>query len=250
MLVLVLGAAVARAETAGATVNAYYPLAGGMRLQYLTRSSLDNRATLTWSVTHQRTTAGPEAAEVVWVKSLASRWRRGQPVQREEHYLREERGVFTPAEDDAESYGPRYLLPPEDDLVADAVWVYAGLRAIPFAFHLLGLVRNNDLPVPTSGRYHVLDVAPLATPAAEFQAACQVTGIERLTIPVLKPEPEDVLLRCRRFYVKGLGLVREDLEFLDMPRLGALTTELTGWENATPEGVRPAARVAKSTEGS
>lgn len=233
-----------------ATDHAYFPLEDGVRLSYVTRTTLKDDVALHWTLAHVKTSEGPADSERVVVKLLANRWAEGQPLQRQEQFLLDPRGLFTPELEDGEEtghYGPHPLLVSGKELEQeDEVWRYRGDRPLPFAIHLLGLVRNEDEPVATEGRYHVLELTPIETPAGRFENAVEVTAIEKVQMVLLRPEPEDVLLRSRRFYVRGLGLVHESLQFLDLPRLGSLVTQLTGYEGTKPEGQKPPAVVASA----
>ncbi len=234
-----------------ATPHAYWPYATGVRLRYETRTTLQTDAVLHWSAGFKQAVEGPPGGQVVTVRLSANRWAEGQPVARDEQYLIDPRGWFTPWEADGDQdYGPRPLLPSAGELGAvDTLWHYEGSRHLPFALHLLGLIRDADVPQPAGGSYHVLSVGPLVTAVGDFPQAVQVTGIERVPLRLLNPAPEIVVFRARRWYVPGLGLVREGLECLDLPRLGRLTTELVGYEGVRLERGAPAGAVTARAGG-
>jgi len=205
-----------------------------MLLRYRATTTLDDQAQLQWLLSHRKTIAGPAETQQVTVRLLAKGWQNGQPLEREETFLRDGRGVFAAPADDA-SFGPDVLLPSMTDLAEpDTVWSYDGPRALPFSLYLLGLGQRNPGDLPTYGLYHVLGHGPIETAAGSFADAIQVTAIEQVTMRLLGQEPEVVLFRARRFYVRDLGLVREQLSFLDYPRLGVLTTDLESYQGAQP----------------
>ena len=218
----------------GGPLNAYFPYRDGMRLNYTATTTLDETAKLQWFVTHLKTVDGPADTEKVTLRILARGWQDGQPLGREESFLCDDRGIFV-APEAGDGFGPDALLPGVNKLSRpDSVWSFDGTRQIPFALHLLGLGQRNPGMLPTSGLYHVLGHQPLETAAGSFADAVQVTAIEQVTMRLLGQEPEEVLFRARRFYVRDLGLVREQLSFLDYPRLGVLTTELDTYKGAAP----------------
>lgn len=240
-LACLVGAAVGPAAAA-ATPHLFFPARPELRLSYLTRSTLDENAAFRWQQALLDIKANEAGAEEVRLKLTAQRFINGAPLTRVDSYVREGRGIFTPVVSTGASgtYGPSPLLPDAAHLaIADHVWTYRGERPLPFGFWLLGLVRQNDRPLPTEGTYHVLNVGPIETPAGKFAEAVQVTGIEQVRMILLGDKPEDVLLRCRRFYVRDLGLVHETVNFCDLPRAGRLTTELTA--QAAPDEKAPAA---------
>ncbi|MCC7494404.1 MAG: hypothetical protein IT204_18750 [Fimbriimonadaceae bacterium] len=229
LLVMLLAPALRAADTP----HGYAPWQAGVVLRYQTRTSLQENALLPWSVSYLK--SEPAAGgHLVTLRAAAARLTPRGNLQRDEVWLLDPRGLFAPGGSDG-SWGPRYFLPPAAELqVADCVWQFEGRRALPFALHLLGLANGGDQPVATGGRYHVLRSAPLETAVGQLAGVLQVTCVERVAMRLLRPEPEPVLLRVRRFYAPGLGLVREWLEFLDFPRLGTLQTELVGYEGLPP----------------
>lgn len=245
-LLLLTGCLTVAAAQTTATPADYFPYRAGVRVRYQTRTTLSPNEVLTWETAFLRSSVSGEAERLV-LRSRGQGWQRVNPLEREERYLRERRGLFTP--DSANgveltSYGPLALLPPVMTLERlDEVWRYEGVRTLPFAFHLLGIIRNGDRPVLTSGRYHVLSQGPITTLAGEFEAV-QVSGVERVSMLLLAGEPEDILLRVRRYYVRGLGLACEQLQFLDLPRLGVLTTEVVAYDGLAPVPLPAAPKVA------
>ena len=220
-------------SAAWADVSPYLPFKAGARLTYRTTTSLDADARLQWETSLRRAEELDGGAERVVLRSAARFWVSGRPLEREETLVREPRGLFSGEANGA--YGPTPLLPAAPELErADAIWVYEGRRSLPFPLAVLNLLRHNDGPVRTTGRYHVLNLAPLETAAGRFGQAVQVTGVERVTMALRGEQPEDVMLRCRRWYVRGLGLAREVVEFAEYPSLGRLTTELVAYVGLTP----------------
>lgn len=229
-------AALGNASAEEAT-HAYFPTDAQMRLSYAARTTLDENAVLRWDVTLLRTAPLEGGARRVQFRVLASSWESGRPVGREELYVIDPRGVYTPAEDNTDAgYGPFALLPSADALARpDTVWHYIGRRPRPMALRLLGLLGRADTLAPTEGHYHVLSIGPLETAAGTFERAVQVAGVETLDVQLEPGRSMNVLLRCRRWYVAGIGLVGEDFAFLDFPAMGVTSTELTAYE-----GVREA----------
>lgn len=223
------------------TVHACFPYRDGMLLRYRATTTLDDQARLQWLLSLSKTAPGPAETEQVTLRTLAKGWQNGKPLEREETFLRDARGIFAAPRADA-SFGPDVLLPGMADLARpDTVWSFEGPRALPFALHLLGVGQRNLGELPTYGLYHVLAHGPLETAAGSFADAIQVTAIEQVAMRLLGQEPEIVLFRARRFYVRDLGLVREQLAFLDYPRLGVLTTELETYQGAAPQLAEDAA---------
>lgn len=157
-------------------------------------------------------------------------------VQRKDAFAVDRRGVYTflapvgeaGQADASGAYGPRPLLPTEAALThVDAVWRYEGWRPLPPAFQLFGLGIGPEGGLPTSGRYHVLKLEPVETPAGTFDAV-QVTGIESVReVPLPDGNTLSLMLRCRRWYAPGVGLVRELIELPQARQAGQLVTELS-----------------------
>ncbi len=144
-----------------------------MLLRYHATTTLDEQARLQWLLSHRKTVPGPAGTEQVTLRVLAKGWQNGQPLEREETFLRDARGVFAAPQPDA-TFGPEVLLPGPAALAADdAVWSYDGPRALPFAMHLLGLGNRNPGDLPTYGLYHVLGHGPLETGAGSFATRCR-----------------------------------------------------------------------------
>ncbi len=231
LVCLMAAATTVRSAAGAAAAHPFFPARPELRLSYLTRSTLDENAAFRFHQSLLDVKVNEAGAEEVRLKLTAQRFLNGAPMTRVESYVRERRGIFTPVVSlgPAGTYGPSPLLPDAAHLaVADHVWTYRGERPLPFGFWLLGLMRQNDRPLPTEATYHVLNVGPLETAAGKFDQAVQVTGVEQVRMVLLGEKPEEVLLRCRRFYVRDLGLVHETITFCDLPRAGRLTTELTG----------------------
>lgn len=227
-LILVFGI-VGRSTAEG---NAFFPAQVGMRLTYVTSNSKEPDKSLRWELSFRRTDSLAPDAERITLRALVNRLEtNGQPLTREEHYAAGQQGVFTFDPDSAEErYGPTPLLPgPEQLNRVDTVWRYRGFRPRPLALGLFGLLGAPETPVPTEGHYHVLAVAPLTTKAGTFKGAVQVTGIESFDVALDAEHSLNMLLRCRRWYVRGVGLVREQFEFLDFPVLGLTTTDLVAY---------------------
>jgi hypothetical protein len=225
----------------GADGRGYEPLGDGARRTYETTSSLSERVRFTYDVVHQKTAALPDGAERVVAHLQAANWVAGEAVERDEQWVREPRGVFTfNGKSDATAatdWGPTPLLPAAPELEqTDHVWHFDGERALPFALGMLGLLERNPAPVTTSGEFHTLEIGPVHTPAGDFPRAVQVSSIERAHMSLRADQMIDLLMRCRRWYVDGVGPVREVIEFPDFDTLGRLTTELTAYSGLTPVG--------------
>lgn len=232
---LMLVAVAAQAED---EVHRYYPLQPGARLTYLTTSTLAENVALAWELSYLRGSALADGGEQLQVRYYAMRGAGGKAALRHERLVREPRGVFTPrgAGAQTDGYGPWPLIPAVDRLERiDTVWRYEGQRHLPFAMLILDLTSPSDTPVATQGRYHVLNRQQLETRLGTFAGAVQVTGVERVEVTLRPGETLPLLLRCRRHYIAGLGLAREEIAFLDYPRLGQLTTELVSYTGIKPE---------------
>lgn len=219
--------------------HAWFPLAKGSRRSYVARSTLDPSAALHYEVTVLRATEAAEGGVRAVAKVLAHRWESGQPLYREEHYLADRRGVFMLSGADEAPAVACQVLPSESEVDRfETAWDYRGLRPRPMSLRLLGLQGQADTPSAAQGIYHVLSVGPLETEAAPFKRAVQVAGVEEVEAHLGGGRVVNVLLRMRRWYVRGVGLVREQYEFLDYPSMGITYTELTGYtglaEDLTP----------------
>ncbi|MBI2299965.1 MAG: hypothetical protein HYU66_13665 [Armatimonadetes bacterium] len=212
--------------------NDFYPARTGMRLTYVATSSLSVTDSLRWELSFQKSTEVPPDAAQITVRVSAGRLDpTGRPLTREERYVADQRGMYTLDPDVADAgYGPRPLLPAPDRLGSvDTVWSYKGFRWRPMALGLFNMLGPPGVPAATEGHYHVLAVAPLTTQAGTFKGAVQVAGVEAFDAPIDADHSLRMLLRCRRWYVRGVGLVREQFEFLDYPGLGLTTTELVAY---------------------
>lgn len=234
------------AGSAGAVspLLAYEPLAadtartGAMRV-YESRSTVLPERVVSWQAQYFSSLDLPDGSRQVTLKTAATGsvvW----PPARNEVFVLDPRGLYTPNSTtdppDPTEYGPTALLAAQPELQRlDHVWRYEGKRAVPFSFTVLMLTARNMDPVATSGRYHVLSIGPLETPAGAFPTAVQVAGVERLALNLGDLLSDEVLLRCRRWYVRGIGLVQEALEFPSYPSLGRLTTVLTSHPGLKPE---------------
>jgi hypothetical protein len=224
----------------GVGLTAYEPLSGHARRSYQSTTTLSPEIHFTFDLRLQDTAALPDGAQRLTVGLRSGPWYGGLPAERAETWIREPGGLFTPHAVGSTEWGPTVLLPAAPELrQPDHVWHYEGLRPLPFAFGMFGWLGRNPDPVPTSGVYHVLGREELQTPAGTFAQALQVAGVERTSFAVHEGQVEDVLLRCRRWYVPGIGLACEVIEFLDYGNLGRLTTELTSFEGLTAESGGP-----------
>lgn len=214
----------------------YLPNAVGSRLSYRTTTTLDPQVRLNWDLNVLKVEDLADGAERVTLRARAGLTVDGEAVAREEALVRESRGVFSDGADGDWGPAPLLLAAPELEQ-ADAVWSYEGRRPLPFALAVLRLLRKNDGPVAASGHYHVLNLSPVEVPAGNYPRAVQVTGVEQVQLALRGDRPEPVMLRSRRWYVRGLGLVRELVEFAEYPSLGRLTTELTSFAGLRPEAV-------------
>jgi len=216
-LALVFVAMCACSARALSPLMAYEPLGadaartGALRL-YESRSTVLPDRIVNWQSQYFSSLDLPDGSRQVTLKTAATGsvvW----PPARNEVYVLDPRGMFTPTSTtdppDPTEYGPTALLAAQPELQrVDHVWRYEGQRAVPFSFTVLMLTARNMDPVPTSGRYHVLAIGPLETPAGTFANAVQVAGVERLALNLGDLLNDDVLLRCRRWYVRGIGLVQ------------------------------------------
>ncbi len=223
---------------------AYEPLAadtaktGALRV-YESRSTVLPERLVTWQTQFFSSLDLPDGSRQVTLKTGTTGsvvW----PPSRNEVYVLDPRGLFTPSSTtdppDPTEYGPTALLAAQPELQhVDHVWRFEGKRQVPFSFTVLMLTARNMDPVATSGRYHVLSIGPLETPAGSFATAVQVAGVERIALNLGDLLNDEVLLRCRRWYVRGVGLVQELLEFPSYPSLGRLTTVLTSHPGLAPE---------------
>ena len=226
---LVVFAAAALAEPR----HDYFPVAAEARMEYQSHAAFNDEA-LQWTVRPLRSEAVGERVATVELRTETGFYGERRPVQRNDRFVIEPRGVFLAQREG--NYGPLPLLPGAEKLArVDAVWRFDGERPLPFGFFLLrSLVGDLAQPVPTSGRYHVLNHEAVETAAGTFPEAVQVVAIERVRITLTHGEELDLMLRCRRWYARGVGLVKELIEFTDYPRLGRLSTELRGYEGLTP----------------
>ncbi|MBI5834028.1 MAG: hypothetical protein HZB16_17175 [Armatimonadetes bacterium] len=223
---------------------AYEPLAAdtaktGARRTYESRSSVLPERVVQWQSQFFSSLDLPDGSRQVTLKTSATGsvvW----PPARNEVYVLDPRGLYTPSSatdpPDPTEYGPTALLAAQPELQRlDHVWRFEGRRVVPFSFTVLMLTARNMDPVAMSARYHVLSIGPLETPTETFPSAVQVAGVERVALNLGELLNDDVLVRCRRWYVRGIGLVQEALEFPSYPSLGRLTTVLTSHPGLSPE---------------
>lgn len=251
LLIVLAGPGAWSPARADDVANPYFPYRAGLWLRYRATTTLDEQGRFEWRLTHQKTVPGPAGTERVTYRLLGQGWDNGRLLERQESFLRDGRGVFAVPRADG-TFGPAMLLPGPVALASpDTVWAWSGDRGVPFGLNLLGLAQRNPEPVPTDGLYHRLSHGPLETAAGRFAEAVQVTAVESVTMLLTGQEPESVLFRARRFYVAELGLVREQLMFLDHRQLGVLTTDLIAWGGAAPKlAEAPAPRTDLTDESS
>ncbi len=208
-------------------------LPDGAKRVYESSSSIIEGRVVRWETTRHASITLPQGGRQVSLRT-AGQGTAFWPPPRIEPLVDEPRGLFTNSSTskpiDPMLYGPRPLLPADADLARpDTVWVYEGQRPVPFAFAAIMLAVQNPDAIPLSGRYHVLNVGTLDTPAGSFAQAVQVTGIERLEVALTEAAYEHTLLRTRRWYVPGVGLAKEVIEFPQYPMLGRVTTVLSSY---------------------
>ncbi len=211
----------------------YFPVADGCRLSYLSRSGMQEDVTLHWDMSHLRTVPLAEGGDRLSY-TVRSAGFDGRGWQRQERYVRNGAGIFAvSAEGEAEDYGPQPILPNDGRLEqVDALWRFAGVRQLPVGFRLLGLMRTADREAYWEVHYHVLKAEPVETPAGRFNQSVEVTVVGRIEVGL--PTMQWLLVRGRQWYVPGIGLVKELIQFIDVPALGTMSTELTSYSGLAP----------------
>ena len=116
--------------------------------------------------------------------------------------------------------------PPPDQLVAGYRWQSSGR---------VDTTDGTSSAVTTIGRESTVDgFFPVKVPAGDFPSALQVTSTETLKTP--SPEGErEARQQVREWYVRGIGLVKRDVQLAGEPQKTASAEELAGYTGLTPE---------------